>query len=111
MASWPSGKKIGGDNRIRLPSVQQKSKIPVRMTGLNSDSNKSSSKEDESEKRRHFPRESVDKLGNKRPSRIPIAAAEQKKNNAEKKKVCKNKKPVEEQKPLAKHSGIVKIVF
>ena len=107
MASWPSGREIQGDNRIRLPPVQQKSKIPVRMTGLSSDSDKSSSTEDESEKRRHFPRESVDKLGNKRPSRIPIAAAEQKKSNAEKTKVCKNKKLVEEQKPLEKHSGTV----
>ena len=32
MASWPSGKKSEGDNRIRLPSEQQKSKLPIRMT-------------------------------------------------------------------------------
>ena len=49
----------------------------------------------------------MDKLGNKRPSRIPIAAAEQKKNNAEKKNVYKNKNPAEEQKPLGRHSGTV----
>ena len=107
MASWLLGKKFEGDTRIRLPPVQQKSKIPVRMTRMSSDSDKSSSTEDESERKRHFPGKSVDKLGNKRPSRIPIAAAQQKKSNADNNKNYKNKTPAEEQKPFGKHSGIV----
>ena len=47
MASWPAGRANRGNNRFELPPVQQKSKIPVRMTQLSRDSDNSSSSEDE----------------------------------------------------------------
>ena len=77
------------------------------MTGLSSDIGQSSTLGNESERKRHFPGKSMDKLGNKRTSRIPIASTQQKKSNADNSKSYKNKMPAEEQKPFGKHSGIV----
>ena len=102
MASWFAGREIGGDNRIRLPPVQKKSKIPVRMTRLSSGSDRSSSSADNKERKRQFPRE------NKQPSRIPVVV-EEKKSRADKKQPRKNMRPTEEQKPSGKHSGTVSI--
>jgi len=102
MASWFAGREIGSDNRVRLPPVEKKSKIPVRMTRLSSESNRSSSSADDIEKKPQFPRE------NMRPSRIPVVV-EEKKSRADKKKPRKNMKPTEEQKPSGKHSGTVNI--
>ena len=108
MASWLSGREKGGDNRIRLPPVQQKSKIPAGITRLSSDTDKNSSSEDETEKQRHLRRDSADKLGSKPPSRNPLGLGA-KKSSADKKKLNKNMKPAEEQRSLGKKSGIVRI--
>lgn len=87
--------------------MQQKSKIPVRKTA--SDSEQSSSSEEETEKKWKVLRDctSVDKLGNPRPSRIPVLA-EQRKTIDDKKKLRKKIKPADEKRPTEKFSGIVK---
>ena len=94
MASWSAGRTNRGNNRFELPPVQQKSKIPVRMTQLSSDSDNSSSSEDEQQKTRHLPRDCADKFP---LSRIPVSACV-KKNN-------KNTQPTGEQKVLKEQSG------
>lgn len=108
MASWLS-QEIEED---RLPPLKQKSKIPVRVTQLSSESDKSSSSEDEGDKKQRLPRDSVDKRQNKRASRIPIVVT-QKKNNSDKEKLpMKNTANEIGEKPLARDSGIVwKIVL
>ncbi|KAL9986338.1 hypothetical protein ACROYT_G000475 [Oculina patagonica] len=103
MASWISCEFDNDEDRF--PPLKQKSKIPVRVTRLSSDSDKSSSSEDEGVKKQRLPRDSVDKLQNKRPSRIPIVVS-QKKNKIEKKKLpVKNVATIKE-KPLERDSGI-----
>ena len=107
MASRFASEKIEGVDGIRLPPMHQKSKIPVRKTG--SDSEKSSSSEDETEKKWKISREftSVDKLGNKRPSRIPVLA-EQQKTIVEKEQLHKKITPADEQRPTERFSGILR---
>ena len=106
MASWFS-REVDGDED-RLPPLKQKSKIPVRVTRLSSDSDKSSSSDDEGDRKRRLPRDSVDKLQNKRPSRIPIVV------RPKKNKIDKKKFPVATvmgEKPLGRDSGIVLNMF
>ena len=107
MALWLSGQGNGGDNRIRLPPMQQNSKPPVRIARLSSDRDKNLSSEDETKKKRHLRRDSVNKLGSKPPSRNPLGV-EEKKSSADKKKHNKDMKPAEEQKSMGKQSGTVK---
>ena len=83
MASWPGGRANRGNNRLQLPSVQQKSKIPVRMTQVSSDSDNSSSTEDKMKKRRHLPRKCVDNFP---PSRIRVSACVKKNNKGSERK-------------------------
>lgn len=107
MASWLSGKIEGDENR---PSpVQQKSKIPVRrVTRLNNDSGKSSSSKDEADQNQRMLRDSVDKLQNKRPSRIPIVVG-QTNSKTGKDKLHKNviAATLTGKRPLGKDSGTV----
>ena len=81
MASWHS-REISGDGK-HLPPLKQKSKIPVRVTRLSSDSDKSASSEDDGGKKPSLSKDSVGKLQSQRPSRIPIRVS-QKKNKIEK---------------------------
>ena len=109
MASWLSGKIEGDENR---PSpVQQKSKIPVRrVTRLNNDSGKSSSSKDEADQNQRMLRDSVDKLQNKRPSRIPIVVG-QTNSKTGKDKLQKNVIAATFKRPLGRDSGIVITFF
>ncbi|KAJ7356227.1 hypothetical protein OS493_025980 [Desmophyllum pertusum] len=106
MASWLSGKIEGDENR---PSpVQPRSKIPVRrVTRLNNDSGKSSSSKDEADQNQRMLRDSVDKLQNKRPSRIPIVVG-QTNSKTGKDKLHKNviAATLTGKRPLGKDSGI-----
>ena len=103
MTSW-SSREISGDGN-HLPPLKQKSRIPVRVTRLNSGSDKSSSSDDEADKKPS--KDSVEKLLSQRPSRIPIKVA-QKKNKIEKDKLpVKNVRAVMGEKPLQRDSGIV----
>ena len=105
MASWLS-REISGDGKY-LPPLKQKSKIPVRVTRLSSDSDKSSSSEDDGVKKPSLSKDSVGKLQSQRPSRIPIRVG-QKKNKIEKDKLpVKNVRAVMGEKPSGRDSGIV----
>lgn len=76
------------------------------MICLSSVNDKSSSSEDETEKKRHLSSYSLDPLRDRRPLRISIVTAKNK-SSVGKKKLCKNIiKPVEEQRPLGKGSGM-----
>ena len=99
MASRFARGEIAGDgNRNRLPAGKKKSKIPVRVTRLINNSSGA-------EKTQHLWRNSMDKLGNKRPSRIPIKT-ECKKKSPETKELHKNTKSGKDQTPFRKFSGI-----
>ncbi|KAJ7357721.1 hypothetical protein OS493_023860 [Desmophyllum pertusum] len=104
MASWLSGKIEGDENR---PSpVQPRSKIPVRTaTRLNNESGKSSSLKDEADQNQRMLRDSVDKLQNKRPSRIPIVVG-QTNSKTGKDKLHKNVIAATFKRPLGRDSGI-----
>ena len=107
MASqFASGEVVGDGNGNRLPTGEQKSKIPIRITRLSNNSNRKLFLGIATEKTQHLRRNSVDKLGNKRPSRIPIKT-ECKKRSTEKKELHKNTKSAKDQKPFRKDSGIV----
>ena len=110
MASWLNSREFEGDEN-RLPPVQRRSKIPVKVTRLSSDSEKSSSSEDETDKKRRLPRNSVDKLQNKQPSRIPIVVDQKKNKVDKKKKLPSNVTAIKGEKPLGRDSGIVFISF
>ena len=101
MASRPAGLVNRGNNRLHLPPVQQKSKIPVRITQLSSDSDNSSSSVDEMKKTRHLPRDGADKFP---LSRIPISACV-KKNFKGSERVINSKQPTGEQKVSKEESG------
>ena len=86
-----------------LPPVNRKSKMPVKVTRLSSDSNRSSS-EDEEElgKRNHrSPRDTVNKLRKNRKSNIPVLVAQKKSGKLTKLSGHVSK----EEKPLEKDSG------
>ena len=103
MASWLN-REISGDGN-HLPALKQKSRIPVRVARLSGDSDKSSSSDDEADKKPN--KDSVEKLKSQRPSRIPIKVA-QKKNKIEKNKLpVKNLRAVMGEKPLQRDSGMV----
>ena len=106
MASQLASREIGGASRNGLPPEQKKSKIPIRTTRLSSNSDGKLSSEDDTATKKHLSRNSVDKLGNKPPSRIPIKK-ECKKTSGKKKDLAKNTKPVEDQTSSGKDSGIV----
>lgn len=99
MASWPAGLANRGNNRLQLPPVQQKSKIPVRITQLSSERDNSSSSVDEMKKTRHLPREGKFPL-----SRIPVAACV-KKNIKGSERLIKSPQPTGEQKVSKEESG------
>ena len=101
MASWPVGLANRGNNRLQLPPVQQKSKIPVRITQLSSNRDNSSSSVDEMKKTRHLPREGADKFP---LSRIPVAACV-KKNIKGSERLIKSTQPTGEQKVPKEESG------
>ena len=105
MASWLS-REISDDGK-HFPPLKQKSKIPVRVTRLSSDTDKSSSSEDEANKKPSLSKDSVEKLHSQRPSRIPIMVG-QKKSKIEKDKLpVKNVRAAMAEKPLGRDSGIV----
>ena len=105
MTSWHS-REISGDGK-HLPPLKQKSKIPVRVTRLSSDSDKSASSEDDGGKKPSLSKDSVGKLQSQRPSRIPIRVG-QKNNKIEKDKLpVKNVRAVMGEKPSGRDSSIV----
>ena len=106
MASQLASREIGGANRNGLPPGQKKSKIPIRTTRLSSNSDGKLSSGAATATKKHLSRNSMDKLGNKPPSRIPIKT-ECKQTNAEKKELGKNTKPVKDQISSGKNSGIL----
>ena len=97
---------IEGDEN-RLSSVQQKSKIPVRLTRLNSDSGRRSSSKDETEENQRMLRDSVEKLQNKRPSQIPIVVGRKQRETDENKLTKRLAASITGKKPLGTDSGIV----
>ena len=101
MASWPAGLARRRNNRLQLPPVQQKSKIPVRITQLSSNRDNSSSSVDELKKTRHLPREGADKFP---LSGIPVAACV-KKNIKGSERLIKSTQPTGEQKVPKEESG------
>ena len=107
MASWPAGLAKRGNNRLQLPPVQQKSKIPVRITQLRSNRDNSSSSVDEMKKTRHLPREGADKFP---LSRIPVAACV-KKNIKGSERLIKSTQPTGEQKVPREGSGKLFWIF
>ena len=106
MASQLTSREIGGANRNGLPPGQKKSKIPIRITQLSSNSDGKLSSEGATATKKQLSRNCVNKLGNKPPSRIPIKT-ECKKTSGKKKDLGKNTKPVEDQKYSGKDSGTV----
>ncbi|KAJ7376850.1 hypothetical protein OS493_031998 [Desmophyllum pertusum] len=97
---------IEGDEN-RLSSVQQKSKIPVRLTRLNSDSGRRSSSKDETEEnQRLMLRDSEEKLQNKRPSQIPIVVGRKQSETDENKLTKRLAASITGKKPLGRDSGI-----
>lgn len=102
---FASGEIAGDGNRNRLPAGEQKSKIPIRITRLNNNSNGQLFSGIATEKMQHLSRNSVDKHGNKRPSRIPIKT-ECKKRSPDRKELHKNTKSARDQKRFRKDSGI-----
>ncbi|KAJ7374458.1 hypothetical protein OS493_007564 [Desmophyllum pertusum] len=98
MASWLEVSRKSEGDKKRL------SKIPVRRTTrLNNDSGKSSSSKDQADKNQSLLRDSVNKLQNKRPSRIPIVSGRTK---TYKDKLSKNVRAATGKKPLGTDSGI-----
>ncbi len=93
------------DFKNRVFQVQQNSKIPVRRVGrFNSASGKRSP--DEAEEKQRMLRDSVDSLGKKRPSRIPIMSG-RRNSNTDENKLCQRLAAVIGKKPLGTDSGIV----
>ena len=105
MASWHS-REISGDGK-HLPPLKQKSKIPVRVTRLSSDSDKSASSEDDGGKKPSLSKDSVGKLQSQRPSRIPIRVGQKKNKIEEDKLPVKNVRAVMGEKPSGRDSSIV----
>ena len=106
MASQFASREIGGANRNGLPPEKIKSKIPIKTTRLSSNSDGKVSSRGAPASKQLLSRNSVDKLANKRPSRIPIKT-ECKKTSAEKKPLGKNIKPLKDQTFSGKSSGIL----
>ncbi|KAJ7376859.1 hypothetical protein OS493_032007 [Desmophyllum pertusum] len=96
---------IEGDEN-RLSSVQQKSKIPVRLTRLNSDSGRRSSSKDETEENQRMLRDSEEKLQNKRPSQIPIVVGRKQSETDENKLTKRLAASITGKKPLGTDSGV-----
>ena len=103
MASQFASREIGGANRNGLPPGQKKSNIPIRITRLSSSKDGGLSSGGATVTKQHLSRNSVDKPGNKRPSRIPIKT-ECKKTSAEKKELDKNATPLKHNKFSGKGS-------
>ncbi|CAH3038755.1 unnamed protein product [Pocillopora meandrina] len=97
MASWLHPEKKSNQNL--LPPLRQKSRIPVRVTHLSSESKGSL------DEKALVHRDSDRKLQNKRPSRIPIAVDE-KKNKDDTKENLPVYVKIQGEEPLGKHSGI-----
>ena len=93
-------REIKGDKN-RPFAVQPRSKIPVRRANpLNNDNEKRSSSKDEDDKKQRILRDSVEKLQNKRPSRIPVVVGRTHS------KTDKNVISATRKRPLGRHSGI-----
>ena len=105
MASWLS-REICDDGE-HLPPLKQKSKIPVRLTRLSSDNDKSSSSEDEADKKPSLAKDSVEKLQSGRPSRIPISVGQKKDKIVKDKLLVKTVRAVMGEKPVGRDSGMV----
>ncbi|XP_058941594.2 golgin subfamily B member 1-like [Pocillopora verrucosa] len=97
MASWLHPEKKSNQNL--LPPLRQKSRIPVRVTHLSSESKGSL------DEKALLHRDSDRKLQNKRPSRIPIVVDE-KKNKVDTKENLPVYFKIQGEEPLGKHSGI-----
>ena len=106
MASRTASREIVGANRNRVPPGKKKSNIPIRITRLSSSNDGKLSSGAAMVTKLHLLRNSVEKLGNKRPSRIPIKT-ECKKTRAEKKELGKNTTSAKHKKSSGKDSGIV----
>ena len=74
MALWLHPQEKSDQNR--LPPLQQKSRIPVRVPQLSSDTDRGSSSVDDADKKVHLQKDSGSKVQNRRSSRIPITTDE-----------------------------------
>ena len=97
MASWLHPEKKSNQNL--LPPLRQKSRIPVRVTHLSSESERSL------DEKALLHRDSERKLQNRRPSRIPIVVDE-KKNKVDTKENLPVYVKIQGEEPLGKHSGM-----
>ena len=106
-----SSREIEGD-KVRLSSVQRKSKIPVRkVTYLNNNSGKSSLFKDEADKKQRIWRDSAkEPLENNRPSRIPIMFGRTSSKTV-REKLPKSVIAATGKRPLGRDSGTVDIVW
>ena len=103
-----SSREIEGD-KVRLSSVQRKSKIPVRKVTcqLNNNSGKRSSFEDEADKKQRMWRNSSkEPLENSRPSRIPVMVGRTNSKTV-KEKLAKSVIAETGKRPLGRDSGTV----
>ena len=104
MASWLHPEKKTNQNQV--PPLQQKSRIPVRVTRLSREGNRRPSSENEAYNKARLERISVSKLQNKRPSRIPIPMDGRKNKVKVKDNLSKNVKTTRGEKFLGKNSGM-----
>lgn len=102
MASWLHPEKKSNQNQV--PPLQQKSRIPVRVTRLSREGNGRPSSENGAYNKAQLERISVSNLQNKRPSRIPIPMDDRKNKVKVKVNLSKNVKTTRGEKFLGKNS-------
>ncbi|XP_027060117.1 uncharacterized protein LOC113686671 [Pocillopora damicornis] len=102
MASWLHPEKKSNQNQV--PPLQQKSRIPVRVTRLSREGNRRPSSENGAYNKAQLERISVSKLQNKRPSRIPIPMDDRKDKVKVEVNLSENVKTTREEKFLGKNS-------
>lgn len=104
MASWLHPQEKSDQNR--LPPLQQKSRIPVRVPQLSSDTDRGSSTVDDADKKVHLQKDSGSKVQNKRSSRIPITTDERRSKVHTKVNLPKTVKTACKGKPTGGASGM-----
>ena len=109
MASWLHPEKKSNQNQV--PPLQQKSRIPVRVTRLSREGNRRPSSENGAYNKAQLERISVSNLQNKRPSRIPIPMDDRKNKVKVKVNLSKNVKTTRGEKFLGKNSGMFLSIY
>ncbi|XP_066014942.1 DNA ligase 1-like [Pocillopora verrucosa] len=104
MASWLHPQEKSDQNR--LPPLQQKSRIPVRVPQLSSDSDRGSSSVDDADKKVNLQKDSGSKVQNRRSSRIPITTDERRSKVHTKVNLPKTVKTARKGKPTGKASDM-----